>query len=191
MTRRLTHPLHIRRATPADALRLSILAAHVFVDTYATDGIRESIAREVEELLSRDAFDRHLVEAATTILLAEASEHLVGYIHVARDQPHAAIDARAPVEVVRLYVQPRFAAQRIGTALLEQVEEQEAGAGADVAWLTAWSGNRRALGFYQRRGYVDTGPVVYSFQGEEFENRLFAKRLDASGIPRRLAPATK
>lgn len=171
----VNHPLQIRRATPADALRLSILAGHVFIDTYATDGVRESIAREIEALLSRDAFERHMLEAATTILVAESNDHLLGYIHAVHGQSHPAIDAHLPVEIVRLYVQPRFAAQGIGTALLEQVEAQEAGTGADVAWLTAWSGNHRALRFYERRGYADRGPVLYVFQGEDYENRLFVK----------------
>ena len=177
----LNHPLQIRRATREHSLRLSILAAHVFIDTYATDGVRESIAREIDELLSRDAFERHMLDVATTILIAEISGHLVGYIHAARGTAHAAVEAHSPVEIVRLYVQPRFAAQRIGTALLGQVEAEEHSAGTDVAWLTAWSGTHRALDFYARRGYGDRGPVVYSFQGEDYENRLFVKSLDANG----------
>ena len=62
---------------------------------------------------------------------------------------------------------------------MERVEAAECSAGADVAWLTAWSGNHRALEFYARRGYVDRGAVVYSFQGEDYENRLFVKALVA------------
>ena len=173
------HPMQIRPATADAALRLSILAAHVFVDTYAFDGIHESIALEIDALLSRTAFERHMLDAATTVLVAEIRGHLVGYIHATRGTRHAMVDARVPVEVVRLYVQPRFARQGIGSALMERVEAAECSAGADVAWLTAWSGNHRALEFYARRGYVDRGAVVYSFQGEDYENRLFVKALVA------------
>ena len=178
----LTQLLQVRRATFADALRLSILGAHVFVDTYATDGIRESIAHEITELLSREAFERHSVEPSTTMLVAEMNGHLVGYIHASRGARHAAVAARLPVEIVRLYVQPRFAAHGIGSALLESVEAHERSASADVVWLTAYSDNQRALDFYERRGYGDQGPVMYSFQGEDCENRLFVKPLVASGI---------
>jgi diamine N-acetyltransferase len=37
----------LRVAGPADAPRIGVLATQVFLDTYATDGIRPSLAREV------------------------------------------------------------------------------------------------------------------------------------------------
>ena len=37
----------LRDARPDDALALSVLSTAVWVDTYATDGVRATIAREV------------------------------------------------------------------------------------------------------------------------------------------------
>jgi hypothetical protein len=45
-----------RLALPSDALCLSVLATQVFLDTYATQGIRPAIAREVRQYLSEEAF---------------------------------------------------------------------------------------------------------------------------------------
>ena len=47
-----------------------------------------------------------------------------------------------------------------------------------MLWLTAWVGNTRALAFYASQGYEELGSTDYRFQGESFENRLFARRLE-------------
>jgi hypothetical protein len=44
-----------RIAVDADALCIGVLASQVFLDSYATDGIRPSLAREVLEHLSTNA----------------------------------------------------------------------------------------------------------------------------------------
>jgi diamine N-acetyltransferase len=41
--------LSFRRANSSDALCLSALATQVFLETYATEGIRPWLAREVQE----------------------------------------------------------------------------------------------------------------------------------------------
>jgi diamine N-acetyltransferase len=44
---RVLQNLTLRAATPEDALCLSVLAMQVVLDTYATQGIRPALAREV------------------------------------------------------------------------------------------------------------------------------------------------
>ncbi len=48
-------------------------------------------------------------------------------------------------------------------------------------WLTAWSGNTKALGFYAAQEYEDLGLTHYEFEGQQFENRVLGRSLrDAS-----------
>jgi hypothetical protein len=49
--------------------------------------------------------------------------------------------------------------------------------GASTLWLTAWVGNARTLSFYASQGYEPLGSTPYTFEGEVFENTLFAKAL--------------
>ena len=46
----------VRAAGDADALCLHALATQVFLDTYATEGTREALAREAQQELSVAAF---------------------------------------------------------------------------------------------------------------------------------------
>jgi diamine N-acetyltransferase len=49
--------------------------------------------------------------------------------------------------------------------------------GADLLWLTAWTGNAPALRFYKAQGYQDVGASVYTFENDTYETLLLLKLL--------------
>jgi GNAT superfamily N-acetyltransferase len=167
-----------RPAVATDALCLSVLATQVFLDTYATHGIRPAIAREVRQYLSEKAFAEILSKPKRTILLAEIDGHLIGFAQLTHDQTHERLppEVRA-AEFNRLYVQRPFLGQGIGKALLGRSETLARAEGADFLWLTAWTGNAHALRFYEAQGYQDVGASVYTFENDTYETRLLLKPL--------------
>ena len=167
----------IRLAQPDDALCIAVLGTQVFLDTYATDGIRPPLAREVLAHFSVDAVSSVLADPATTVLLAEHEGHLIGYAQISERRPHELVPDATAAELRRLYVQERFTGHGIGKRLLLEAERFTASRGASMLWLTAWVGNARALSFYPSQGYTEMGRTAYVFEGESFENRLFGKPL--------------
>ncbi len=167
----------LRPAVAADALCLSVLAMQVFLDTYATSGIRTAIAREVLAGCSLASFELALVDTATRLWVAERAGHLVGFAQVTLGAEHPLAPAGEPAELQRLYVQEPFTGRGVGRALLEQAERSAAQAGATVLWLTHWVHNQRALRFYARSGYQDHGLTWFVFEGESHANRVCAKSI--------------
>lgn len=173
----------LRPAQAGDALCLGLLAMQVFLETYAPRGIREAIAREVQEHASTAATAARLADARTHFIVAESDDHLIGFVELRFGDAPASLPSGPAAEVVRLYALERFAGQGLGTRLLAQAEALAAAGGACAVWLTAWVGNARALAFYPRRGYDAAGSTPYRFQDETYENRRFAKAV-ASPPPR-------
>ena len=167
-----------RPGTEADALCLSVLATQVFLDTYATDGIRAAIAHEVREQLSMPAMSTQLATPHMRFIVAERAGHMLGFAQLTLDAAHDLMPHQQAAELNRLYVQERFTGRGIGRALLAQAEALARTEGAPAMWLTAWVRNARALAFYPRCGYQDQGPTIYEFRGEQHGNRFFAKALD-------------
>ncbi|MCF5268346.1 GNAT family N-acetyltransferase, partial [Pseudomonas syringae] len=81
--------ISLRDASSADALCLAALGMQVFLDTYATQGIRQSIAREALEAFSPAIFAQLLIEPTTFIVVAESQGHLIGFAQVALRTDHA------------------------------------------------------------------------------------------------------
>jgi GNAT superfamily N-acetyltransferase len=179
MTR--TAAVSLRVADANDASCIGVAGAQVFLDTYAPDGIRPTLAREVLDHFSTAAIASLLRAPATTFVVAEASGHVLGFVQWTRGATHVLVQADSAVELDRLYVLPRFHGQGIGTLLLRHAETQAATQGTSTLWLTAWVGNHHALAFYARRGYRDLGATIYRFQDEQYENRVLARALDAKG----------
>lgn len=173
----------LRPATADDALCLGVLAMQVFLDTYATDGIRPAIAREAMSAYAPEVYQRLLQAADTVILVAERHGHLLGFAQLTLGTAHHLLPAGTPAELDRLYVQEPFTGQGLGRVLLHAAEQAAARRGASLLWLSPWVHNHRALHFYAREGYADVGTTWFEFEGERHENRVLTRPLQPRPTP--------
>jgi ribosomal protein S18 acetylase RimI-like enzyme len=176
-------PITVRAAMASDALCIAVLGLQVFLDTYATEGIRASIARQALDAFSPDSLSSLIGRPDTAILIAESAGHVVGFAQIALRTGHDLIDCPRACELQRLYVQEAFTGRSVGCTLLRHAEQHAQTGGASLLWATVWVGNRRALSFYPRQGYEHLGSPSYTFQGETHANELFGKRLDLAIPP--------
>jgi diamine N-acetyltransferase len=174
-------PPTYRRATAADALRLGVLATQVFLDTYAPDGIRDDLAREALEVYAPARFTALFDTPDVELIVAERGPYLLGFAQFAHDAVLPSQDRAVGTELQRLYVQRPFKGRGIGSALLAQSEARARERGAPLLWLTAWTGNLPACAFYTARGYARIGTTQYVFDGNAYENHVFARSLADGG----------
>lgn len=173
-----SHP-GLRPGAPDDATTIAALAVQVFLDTYATEGIRPDLAREAFTEYSAAAFAARLSEPARRFILAEHADGLVGFAEFVVGPLPAPAGTVVGSHLVRLYIQPRFQRAGHGRRLLGAAEAAATSLGHSALWLTAWEGNDRARRFYEAVGYEDIGATTYAFEGRTYANRVFAKRLRA------------
>lgn len=166
----------LRPATPADAACLSVLATQVFLDTYATQGIDADLAHEARTVYAQPVFSARLARPDVRLMVAERQRRLIGFADLALGAPcpAAGIDG---LEVFRLYVQAPFHGQGVGRALMALAEHEARQHRQRCVWLTAWSGNHRALAFYTRLGFQDAGATAHVIEGRSYENRILVKAL--------------
>lgn len=163
----------IRVGLVADAETISALAIQVFLDTYATEGVRPELANEAFAEYGSEVFLERLSQGGRVFYLAELGSGLVGFAEVLRNQAESPITGVSGSELVRLYVQPKAQGAGIGRALLQCAERCARETGSAGLWLSAWENNMPALAFYKRQGYKDVGHAQYIIQGQSFGNRVF------------------
>ena len=157
---------------------LGVLATQVWLDTYATTGIRPAIAEEVLSAFSTASMRAALESARTQFRVAELDGHFIGFAQLTFGARHELVSAGSPAELERLYVQEPFARLGVGSALLAAAEDAAASAGATDLWLASWAKNGRALRFYAGRGYADIGVTCFRMGTERHENRVLSKSLN-------------
>lgn len=170
----------VRQALQSDVAPIAALATQVFLDTYATQGVRTDLAREALDEYSEQAFLNRFAESERMFLVAERGDGLLGFAEILGRSLGSPVDGVSGAELVRLYVQPR--AQRAGTGrlLISEGESVVSALSLSCLWLTVWEGNANALAFYSRMGYAEVGATAYCFQGNTYGNRVLAKRFGAA-----------
>jgi GNAT superfamily N-acetyltransferase len=170
----------IRPGSACDAVAVAALATQVFLDAYATDGVRPDLAREAFREYSEQAFCQRFAELDRKFALAYRAQGVIGFAELLCSPSASPVAGLSGAELVRLYVQPRAQRGGVGRALLREAERLALQASSPALWLTAWDGNSSALAFYARMGYADLGTTTYSFEGNTYGNRVLAKQLSAA-----------
>ena len=168
-----------RVASLSDAETISALSVHVFLDTYATEGVRPDLANEAFSEYGKIQFENRLREKGRVFLLAEAGSGLVGFAEVIVKRRPPPVPSLQGSELVRLYVQPQSQRKGIGRELIRRAEGCAGEHRSEGLWLAAWEKNANALAFYDRVGYKDIGHATYLIQGQSFGNRILFKKVSA------------
>jgi diamine N-acetyltransferase len=164
---------HVRLGVAEDAGRLAVLAAQVWLHTYATDGISPEIAEYVLSHITPEKYTQLLRDSSTQVLVAMHAHHVVGLAVVRFDTPcpdHSDLSA----ELQTLYVQEHFLGQGVGSLLLAAAEALARSRANSRLWLTVNATNSRAIAFYDRKGYAKVGTAYFVLGTGRYENHVLA-----------------
>lgn len=167
--------IKIRRGKTSDAAAISALAIQVFLDTYATEGVRPDLAVEAFTVYSEQKFLARLQEPERCFLLAVREDGLLGFAELLAGVYPVPGCEETGSELVRLYVQPRAQRQNIGQRLLQKAERVAQELAANSLWFTVWEKNTQALAFYTRQGFTVVGETIYQFQDHTYGNKILFK----------------
>ena len=115
--------------------------AHIFPDSVAEPTLEDLVA-EWSELLH---------DPRKSVVVAEVGSVVVGAVAFGTD---SALAPEGYGHLGKLYVQPGYAGQGIGSALYELAVARLRAAGHHAVWLWVLEGNTRARVMYERRGWV-------------------------------------
>ena len=158
----------IAKANEQDCLNLATLSMLVWLNTYATDGIRQEISSYAFENFTQEKFVKSVNDKNTPIFKVQVDECVVGFIKLNLSARYSG-EANG-YEIETLYVVPQFKGQGIGKKLLEYVKENF----GKNFWLHTWVNNQNAIEFYQYLGFKDIGEMFFELDGEKHENRVLA-----------------
>ncbi|WP_367328485.1 GNAT family N-acetyltransferase [Lentimicrobium sp.] len=159
-------------AGAGDASNLTVLKQHVWIETYATEGIRNEFS---EYLLNNFTIDNEITalnNVRRKTLIASKNNHLIGCAVVVFDAECPVQGSNSSAEISVLYVLERFTGIGAGKKLLSHAIRLMQEEGYGNAWLTVYHKNTRAIGFYRHFGFTDAGKTYFSMQENQYENRI-------------------
>ena len=149
--------MEVRVATPDDAEWIA--EVHVASIRAAYRDVFPAAALAAIDLRERtERWWQILAEGATTTLLEESAGEAVGFVNFGPSRDDDAGPGQVG-EVMALYVRPTAWGTGAGGRLLREALERLRVPGYLEATLWVLEGNRRAIGFYERFGFVRDGAV--------------------------------
>ena len=156
----------IRRATPADAPALAVVAAATFALACPPGTTEANIALFIETSLSQQSFDGYLAKDSHRLWLAEDGDEPVAYAMAVHGEPtdpdiQAAVVERPSVELSKIYVLESHHGSGVARQLLDEVLAEAVASSAHSVWLGVNQENIRANRFYEKQGFVLRGPRFF------------------------------
>lgn len=161
----------LRRAEPADAPALAMLAERTFRDAFGAWNSMRNLDLHCSQAFGTDIQLREIGEPDRVTTLAEESGRLAGYSQLRIGKASPTVKAQRPAELHRIYVAAEWRGRGIGGAFIQRALADAARADCDRLWLGVWEHNAKAMAFYRTLGFEPDGEHAFIL-GEECQRDL-------------------
>jgi diamine N-acetyltransferase len=170
----------IRVAQPEEAEEFAALCARTFVSAYP-DLPGAALDAYVSTVFGYEQQHAELTDGRTTVFVVETGSELAGYVLMRAEDPPVPIPGSSPLAIARLYLEPDFRGQGLGSALLRHILDHAARQRHEQLWLTVWDQNAHARAVYESWGFVDVGTISFDFLGTRQIDRVMTRPLHQVG----------
>ncbi len=176
--------LHIRRATTADAKLISGLSEVTFFDTFHGTCTEEDMEGFIKQFFNEKQVYEELENPDDFYFIAFINDTAVGYIRMKEEESEVVIiKNRKGIELKRIYVLKEYHSQKIGARLMQFALDFAAENTYELLWLGVWENNEKALAFYKKFGFRDTGvkhpfPIGNTPQTDNWLVKFIEKRAE-------------
>ncbi len=164
----------LRRATVADAAKLSLVGGASFLESFAHDHPGDALVAHVAERHDAALYRRWLADPEWALWIVEEAEGApIGYAMLG--PPELPGCAPGDLELKRIYILHRWHGTGLGGALYRAVETEARTRGATRLILAVYKQNIAAQGFYSRQGFAEIDRTVFMVGDVPFEDLVVAK----------------
>ncbi|MGJ8745370.1 GNAT family N-acetyltransferase [Polaribacter sp.] len=157
------HP--IKKATVKDAKLLSKIGKASFISSHGHSASHEDILNYVADNFSENNFVKELQNKENLYYLIENKNNIVGYAKVVLNAINENITDKNITLLSRLYLLEECYGLNLGKEMFKFCIELSKQNHQKGMWLAVWVENKRAINFYEKRGFVKVG--TYDFKISE------------------------
>lgn len=171
--------IRVRQACGDDSDLLALIGAATFLEAFIEDIPGPAIAEHCAHQHSREFYRATLNSGAPAA--AWLAEHAstrapVGYALVTAPDESVG-PAPGDIELKRIYLLSRYHGSGLAQQLMDAALGHARQAGAPRLLLGTYAGNLRAIAFYGRNGFRQSGTRQFRVGGEAFQDIVMARTL--------------
>lgn len=140
---------------------LAGLGRQTFIESHSSSAAPEDIAAYVNEKFTEEQFQLELSDKSNLFRIALDKGNAVGYSKIIPDCSHPLLQEKSVCKMERLYVLQDYFEKKIGQILFNDSIDLAMQYKQKGIWLNVWTGNPRALRFYEKQGFIKKGETFF------------------------------
>lgn len=149
--------ISIYRATEADTDIIVNIGLQSVEEAHRASCPAADLKEYLDKHYNQDAISRELSDPANLYHVLMYDGKPAGFSKINLDAPHANISLKQVTKLDRIYLLKEYFDLKLGLELLNFNINLSKQAGQSGIWLFTWTGNTRAIQFYQKSGFQIIG----------------------------------
>jgi len=153
--------LEFKTATVNDAALIVDIGARSFIESHGKSASENDINNYVKSKFNVSQLELELSDDASIFKIAYYNKQAAAYSKITLNCPNPNIKEQKVCKMDRLYVLEEFFDKKIGQVLFDLNLDLAKHHQQKGIWLYVWTGNPRALRFYEKQGFKIVGETYF------------------------------
>ncbi|PZD96682.1 GNAT family N-acetyltransferase [Paenibacillus sambharensis] len=172
--------ISLKKCTLADVNILQDISVETFKETFGHQNSADNMKAYLERAFNISQLERELNNPCSDFYLIYKDSEAAGYLKINTGTAQSEHMGERSLEIERIYIRQKFQKNGLGKYLIDKAVEVAAELGKKMVWLGVWEKNEKAIAFYEKFGFVQTGAHAFTM-GDEEQTDLIMTRTIASG----------
>ena len=164
-----------RPCTDKDLDMLRTFSRQCFFETFAGMNTQENMAAYMDKAFSPEKIRSELSEVNSAFYFLYRDKRLAGYLKLNEAPAQTDIHDEQALEIERIYVSKPFQGEGLGRYMMDKAIRIAIQRKKRYVWLGVWEKNEKALRFYNRNGFYQTGAHLF-VMGDEAQTDYIMRR---------------
>jgi diamine N-acetyltransferase len=167
--------INIIRCNHEDLDVLQVISIETFNDTFKEQNSPKNMKAYLDKAFNTKQLKSELSNDSSAFYFIYSDDKLAGYLKININEAQSEKMTDESLEVERIYIRKDFQKEGLGKHLMNEAIKIALLRNKKIIWLGVWEKNLKAIEFYKKNGFVQTG--VHSFHmGDEEQKDLIFKR---------------
>ena len=167
--------MEIVQVTDHEMATLQQISRQTFAETFAGSNTEENMRKYLDEAYSLEKLAEELKAPDVYFYFAKEGEEVIGYLKLNAGASQTELKDKKALEIERIYVLSQWQGKKVGKRLYDKAIEVAKVLNVEYVWLGVWEENTRAIGFYERQGFVAFDKHIFRL-GQDEQTDIMMKR---------------
>ncbi len=169
--------IKIKRAEKNDAQTIADLGKQTFFETFADTNSAEDMEKYLSENFNIPQVESEISAKNSVFFIAFCGDFPAAYAKLNVHDAQTERQGEDSLEIQRLYVLKAHKGKHLGSALIQEAEEEARKQGLSRLWLGVWEHNENAKKFYAHLGFSKFGAHTFVLGTDAQTDFLLQKRI--------------